>query len=150
MTLAIQTITRAIADLSIKGVIIRDTHEIPEAVDVRMCPILYPEPVNFISGFSVERDSFGAAAQAKKTVTYTLTYTYLHAPIGTGRGLFDVYDGLVKNVFAILDALILADALTGTIELIPLTPVNVGPVGDPAGNRFHGCQFELSVTEFVN
>lgn len=150
MALAFTTITNSIAAIDVLGVTIRDIDEIPEAVTPTMCPVLYPEPVGFISNFEYTRQSQGGGAVALADVTYNLTYTFLYAPVGSGRGLFDVYDDMVAKVGLILDAFIIADAATGAVDLTPDTPLNLGPVSDPAGNVFHGCQFVLNITEFVN
>ena len=149
MSLQIANVCDEIAGLSVTGVTIRDIDEIKEELGGRDTPYLMPKPDGFITDFSVERDSFGAAANARKTATYTLNYTYLHAPLGSGRGLFDVYDGMVKNSFAILDAIIAKDS-TIAVDLVPSDALAYGPVVDPAGNAYHGCIISVYVTEFVN
>jgi hypothetical protein len=130
-------------------VTIKDVDAIPQAVEARDCPIIYPKPDGFLSGLEVEVDSFGST-QAKKTVRYVLTYMFLHAPVGAGRGLFDVYEGCVTNVLAFLDALIANDALSGSVDIQPSGVTSFGPVPDPSGTVFHGCEIALAVTEFVN
>ena len=149
MTLAIATITNSIAALNVALVHIRDIDEIPEAVNPSDCPIIYPKPDGFVTNFRVEVNSFGSSS-AKKTVRYTLTYRFLQAALSSGRGLFDVYDDLVTNVFAFLDAVIANDALTGAIDDTPVNTINFGAVGDPAGNLFHGADIAIEIMEFVN
>ena len=150
MALALTTIANNIAALEVLGVTIRDIDEIPEAVTNRDCPILYPEPSGFISNFAMVRESTGPGTTALITVTYDLTYTFLYAPVGSGRGLFDVYDDLVKKVGLIFDAIIANDTLAGAIDFLPEEVLNIGATVDPVENVFHGCQFVFSVTEFVN
>ena len=150
MALAIATIVNNIAALVVAGVDIKDMDEIPEEVLGRDCPILYPEPSGFISNFEMVRDSTGPGTTALMTVTYDLTYTFLYAPVGSGRGLFDVYDDLVKKVGLIFDAIIANDTLAGAIDFLPEEVLNIGATVDPTENVFHGCQFVFSVTEFVN
>ena len=150
MTLQADTIAASIAGLSVSGVTICDLDGIPEQVAARACPLLYPSPDGFLSGLRVERDSFGPAAGARKTVRYTLRYVYLHAPVGEGRGLFDVYKGMLQNTLAILDAIIADDALSGAVDVEPGAVTRFGPVTDPSGQVFHGCVIALDVVEFVN
>jgi hypothetical protein len=150
MALAFTTITDSISSLVIEGVNIRDIDELSEGVTARECPVLYPEPVNFISNFELVRDSTGPGATALQHATYDLTYTFLYAPIGAGRGLFDVYDESIEKVGLILDAIITNDAITGLVDLRPQDTINIGPVADPSGAIFHGCQLVFSVMEFVN
>ena len=144
-----------ISQLEISGVRVRDMDQIPAAVNVRDCPMLIPEPLNFIQNIVVVRDAAGAASYAPKTITYTLNYTFLHSPVGDDRALAN-YADMVKKVFAILDAFILADAIasgTSFDEVIDITPASVtefGPVPDPAGNQFLGCRMQFLVTEFIN
>ena len=97
MTLQADTIATSIAGLSVSGVTIKDLDGISEQVHARACPLLYPKPDGFMSNLRVERDSFGPASNARKTVRYTLSYVYLHAPIGEGRGLFDVYADMAQD-----------------------------------------------------
>ena len=149
MGLNIATIAHNISCLDVAGVKIKDIHEIPEAVVQRDCPVLYPRPDGFVTGLTVEIDSFGDAS-ALKTVRYVLTYRFLEAQLGTTRGLFDLYGDFVKHVFAILDKLIDSEALTGQVELNIESIGDFGPVVDPSGTGFHGCDIALSVMEFWN
>lgn len=148
MALAVVTIANSIAALSVSGVTLKDLDEIPQAVLPRDCPMIYPKPDGFLSGLVIEIDSFGSTS-AKKTVRYNLSYMFLYCPVGTGRGLFDVYAGMVAKALAFLDALIANDALTGAIDIQPAGVLQFGPVPDPAGNLFHGCQVDLAVQEFI-
>ena len=150
MVLAIATICESIAALDVEGVKMRDLDEIPEEVLARECPVIFPRPDGFISSFAVERDSFGGGSTAKMTATYVLTYRFLQAPVASGRGLFEVYNKMVINAFAFLDAVIAVDVMSGLIDIQVNNTLNFGPVSDPAGNIFHGCDIELQVMEFIN
>lgn len=149
MALNIIVIAHNISDLDVNEVHIRDLTAIPEKVTDRDCPILYPLPNGFVTNLTVQIDSFGDA-RAKKTVFYTLTYRFLEASLGSGRGLFDLYSDFVKHVFAVLDKLIDSQALSGQIDLEIESISNFGPVADPSGNMFHGCDIALRIMEFVN
>lgn len=148
MSLQINTICESISDLNIAGVKIRGLDEIPEAVEQRQ-PTIFPKPDGFVTDFTVERNSFGGASE-KETVHYTLNYRLCHTPLGSERGLFVSYPAMVECAFAFLDAIIGLGVLTGAVDILPADAVNFGPVSDPAGNMFHGCDIQLRVMEFVN
>jgi len=149
MSLAAVTVANSIAGLSVSGVTLKALDEIPEKVDGRDCPIIYPNPDGFLSNLDLEVDSFGSAS-AKKTVSYNLNYMYLHSPIGSGRGLFDKYESVVSSLLAFFDAVISNDTITGCVDIQPQDATSFGPVSDPSGNVFHGCIIVLRVTELVN
>jgi hypothetical protein len=149
MALETITICRSIADLVVDGVTIKNIDEIP-ADCTRLIPVLYPEPLNFVSDFTMERDSFGGGSTAKMRVEYTLTYTFCLAPIASGRTGLEYYSELVDKVADILHAFLSIDVLEGVEDIVPLTPVEFGPVFDPSGNIFIGCKFPIRVMEFVN
>ena len=150
MALAIATIVTNIAAISVTGVTIKDMDNIPEQVNARDCPILIPEPVDFVSNFEVERNSYGSAAQSKKTARYTLNYTFMYQPVGASRTGLDKYGDMVEKAFAIIDAIIANDDLGGTVEFMPQDTVSFGVVLDPAGGTFQGCRILIRVTEFIN
>ena len=149
MTLAIATIADSISDLDVNGVRILDMDQIKAGVNERDCPVLFPEPLGFISDFTVERDSQGIPSQARKTARYNLNYTFCYAPVGTGREL-EKYGDMVEKVFAILDEVILHDTITGLVDIEPDAVIEFGPVPDPAGNQFLGCRLRFRVMEFIN
>ena len=149
MALATITICNSIQGLTIAGVKVLDLDEISPEV-VRQTPVLFPEPLEFITDFSMERDSFGGGSVAKMTVTYNLHYTFCYAPIGSGRMGLDIYSGMIEAAMSILDAVLAIDTMDGLIDIIPLAPVEFGPVPDPAGNQYLGCRFAFQVMEFVN
>jgi len=144
------TIADSISKLSITGINIRDLDKIPAVVRNRDCPILYPRPDGFISGFEPDRITTGDGSSAKMDVRYTLTYTFLESPIGSDRGLFGVYPSFVANVAKILDAILLNDKITGAVDIRAVDVGAFGPVADPAGNAFHGCDIAIEILEFVN
>ena len=149
MTIAIATVTDSISQIDIAGVQICDIDEIRTAVTDRDCPVLMPEPLNFMGNIVIVADAFGPASTRKRTITYTLNYTFLYCPVGQGREL-ERYGDMVEKAFAILDGLILEDDLTGSIAMNPVAVTEFGPVPDPAGNQFLGCRFQLQVQEFIN
>lgn len=142
-------VTDAMKDAAIaNGLNVRDIDLIPEAVAPRDCPVLYPRPDGLVSGFTVTPQSYGSGPTSgrKIDVTYSINYRLAYAPIGSGRGLFDVYNAMVAKVIEILDMLIANDALAS----IDITPAigTWGVVQDPAGGAFHGVDITLNVLDF--
>ena len=150
MALAFATICDSIAGISVSGVTIKDINEIPESVTVRDCPIMYPEPDGFISGLTYTRDSTGSGSVALATVNYNMTYAFLYTSVGSGRGLFDVYDDMLTKVGLIIDAIIISDGITGVVDLTIGDAIQFGAVPDPAGNMFIGTRLVFQIVEFIN
>lgn len=147
--LQIDTVATAISGLIVTGVTIGDLEDLRNGYSGRDCPTLVPGP-NYLSAVSVERVSFGDAANARKTITYALTYRYLHAPAGAGRQLGDVYLGLLDNLDLILSAAIDYDTLSDVvIDITPRGATAPGVVSDAANNNFFGCDIVYDVTIFV-
>jgi len=149
MSIPIDTITAAIAALTVSGVTIRDTSACTDAVMVRDCPVLAPRPNNFVMLNPVERDTFGASSVARKTVTFTLSYRFFHSVIGQGRGVYEVFPLYLDKIFAIMDALIACD-LGGTVDMNLSGVPNLGVVTDGADNQFWGSDVEIICTVFIN
>lgn len=149
MAIATATVTNSIEALTVTGLTIYDVDNIPSAVDVRQTAALLPLP-NFVTGMSVERDSFGAD-QAKMTVVYTLNYRLCYAPAGAGRNnVIEFYDGMVDMVAAIWDEVLAISTFAGAVNIFPTGVANMGVVLDPAGVGYFGCDLSFEVTEFVN
>lgn len=149
MAMEIATIIDSISALSVDGLKICDLNEIPEVVDARQ-PVIYPKPDGFITSLVLELDSFGGGSTAKMHITYNITYRLCYAPVASGRGLFEVYPQMVAAAYRFLDAVIAIDTLTGVEDIRPADALNFGPVADPSGNYFHGCDIVLAVMEFIN
>ena len=149
MALAIATVTASIAGLSVSGVTFCDTSAIPPNVGDTRKQVFFPEPENFITDFSMKRDSTGMS-NAKMTVQYTLNYTYWHVSLGGGRTGLDEYDTLVARWAAIVDAILASDTLSGCVDFEVPHVSEFGVVPDPSGNLGLGFRFPIRITEFVN
>lgn len=147
MALQIATVIESISELTVDGINILAE---PPAEVTRLTPVLFPEPVNFISDFVMERNSFGGGSTAKMTVTYRLHYTFCFCAIGAGRTGLDVYADMIDKAALILDEVLAVDTMDGTIDIQPVEVVEFGPVPDPAGNQYLGCRFAFQIQEFVN
>lgn len=153
MSLSAVTIADSIAGLTIDdttngNINIRDLDQIPESIHARDCPILFPNPNQFVSDITTERQAQASGITGIWNVTYDLNYAYMHAPIGATRGLFDVYKGMVANVMNIVDSILVNDALTGAIDIQTANISTFGVATGPGDNQFHGCEISFSVLEF--
>ena len=150
MSLSLVTVADSISKVSVSGVRICDLDEIPTAADLARTPTLFPEPVGFVQGLQVERDSYGTGTNAKKHTTYQLRYTFAYQPAGNERGLSAQYPTMVDLAADILDAFIADDDLTGVIDIVPAIIGGFGVVFGPDGTTYIGCTFEFTCFEFIN
>lgn len=147
MALALSLIPARIAAVSVAGLTIKDVSGIPEAWDGR-APILYPNPVEFVTDLSIEDNSFGLNPYARKTLSYTLNYTFLHSAVWTGRINFPNYAAMVEMAADILYTFARTE-ITGALSF-EVSAGNFGPVSDPSGNIGHGCNIQFAIMEFIN
>ena len=147
MALAISTVTNSIAALSVTGLTIKDLDEIPYTVNQRDCPIIYPEPINFLTDFDVVMASTGTAGSGYFDVSYTLTYTFCYQAVGADRGSLTKFSNMVQLLEDWWDKILISDHLTGAVEVTPVGIMNLGVVLDPAGYSFIGATVQLRVLE---
>ena len=145
--LQLSTITDSISGLTVSGLTIKDIDQIPEAVE-RNYPVIFPEPINFLSELVATPASFSIGTGSQWNVEYNLTYSLLYAPLGSGRGM-EKYASTVALAIQFIDAILAVTTLNGSIEVTPFN-ISAGPYSDPAGNMFFGAQIILHVLEFVN
>lgn len=146
-------IASAVAALSVTGVTIKDIDEIPDAVDIRNLPIMYPSPSEWMRGASAEPSTgsttFGTPSARMWTFNRIFRYVYLHAPAGTGRGIAEHYSAMTAKVDAILEAFTLLDI--SDIDVMTIEIGTYGKIGDPAESQsFYGCLIDLQMRERVN
>ncbi len=144
----IATVATSISALSISGVKIKDTDKIPEEVSSRLCPILFPDPDEFVTNFRIEPQSLGAGIIRKIDVLYTLNYVYLHTPIGSDRYIAKHISAMINKYALIMNTIIANDAITGSVDIMPKAPGQFGRQLDASGNLFWGFMLQLDVLEF--
>ena len=147
MSLQIATVISSIAGLAVSGLKVCSLSSIPEAVDIRT-PTIFPRPDGMITNFTQERLSQNS--QPRLNVVYTLHYRFCHTPIGSGRGLFTQFPAMVNMISAFIDAVQANDTLTGAVDVAVAEIDAFGPVTDPSGIAFHGCDISITIMEFVN
>lgn len=150
MALALATVANSIEALVITGLTIYDLNNTPASVDVRTTAALVPLP-DYVTGFTLTHDTFGAGDTAAMTVTYNVNYCLFYSIYGAGRtDLLEKQAGLIAMVAAIWDSVITNDTLAGCVNIEPVGVSGIGIVIDPSNHEFLGCKMSFVVTEFVN
>jgi hypothetical protein len=142
-TFDIATVTNSVESLTITGVTVADVDEISASIGLGLT-ILAPRPDDFITDLTITR---AEVSGQNLDVAYTLHYVYYHCPIG--GALIDVYSAMVAKIALIIKAFAQNETLTGAMDNGYPTIEHVGPVQDPAGNVYHGCEITLPVTQFL-
>lgn len=146
-TLSFINVATAIHGLTVSGVAILDLTNVNPSYTVQT-PVFTPRPDGYISNLALSERTFGTAGAEQWTVKYDLNYRYLHVPIGA-RLDFAVMSALITNVAAIGAAIMNNDTLNGAADATFGTIARVGPVTDPAGNVYHGCDIVIHVTQYT-
>jgi len=147
ITSSISTVANSISGLTISGVTIKNIDAIPDTARM-LCPLLIPQPNDFVTNINVTFETFGSNGGAKLNMTYTLTYVFLFCEVSSGLGAFAAYNGLLTKLSAILVTIMSNDAVTGAVDLTVGNIGNVGVIVDPAGVEFWGLTFTLNVLEY--
>jgi hypothetical protein len=151
MSLSISAITAGIAALSVSGVTIKDMSGIPEQVQGRDCPMFYPHPDSFIQGGAGSGEgleTFGTPTTRMWLFNRAFRYVYLHAPVGSERGLYVHYSAMCAKADAIAEAI---TALNVTqVDVMAITYSAFGVLQDSAGSSFYGFTLDIVVREKVN
>jgi hypothetical protein len=147
MVLRIATVADSISKLSVAGLTISDIDAIKAAADTRISTMI--PNADYITDVVSEVDSYGASV-AMMTLYYTLNYRLLYKPLGTGRTMtLEQFSGLVAMVGLIWDAFLDIGEIAGCEDLSISSVGNFGPVEDPAGSGWWGCDLGFRVKEFV-
>jgi hypothetical protein len=143
-TVNFSTVTNSIAALSIAGIGILDTDQIPDTIGLDT-HVLAPVPNGFISDVAVTRDELSGQLLR---LGYTLRYRYYHCVIGT-NSLFAAYAAVIDAAAAILLAFANDATLAGALDNDGPSIENIGPVADPTGKGYHGFDVVIHITQFL-
>jgi hypothetical protein len=152
MSLSASTISAGIAAMTVSGVTIKDIDEIPEAVMVRDCPVLFPSFDTWMGGANGEPaegpTTFGTASTRYWIFNRIYRYIFLYAPVGSGRGLRDHFAGMVEKADAVIEALCELD-IDG-VDVQNVTLGEFGVITDPSANNFYGFTLAITFRERIN
>jgi hypothetical protein len=147
VTCSVNTVASSIAALSVSGVTIKDIDKIPDSAKL-LCPVLIPQPNDYMSNTLMSFESFGSNGTAKMDLEYDLNYVYLHCEAGSGVNAFAPFSSLMTKLAAILVVIFSNDAITGLVDMKLNSVSNVGIINDPAGNSYWGVLVSLHVKEY--
>jgi len=139
------TVADSIAGLSISGVTVKDINEL--SASWKSLPnVLYPRPDNFVTGMSLTQAEL---TKQKFDLRYTLNYRFLHVQLGNDAVLFAAYPTLIAKIVLIINTIIANHNLSCAVDVSFGGITALGPLPDPAGNVYHGCDFTINVLEFL-
>lgn len=148
ITIGFTTVADSISKLSISGVTVLDIDKVPDSAQM-LCPVMFPQPDNFVTDINVERVTVGSGGTAKMDMTYTLNYVFLQAEIGSGISAFSAYSNIISNIATIMGVILVSDNITGAVDLTLNTIGEIGAIEDPSGNQYWGVLFSFNILEFV-
>ena len=149
MSIQLSTIANSISGITVSGLTIKDVDEIPTSINERECPLLIPNPENYISSPNIEVDSMGNGTDRKMTLSYSLNYILIYQQAGAGRvHIIDAYSGMLTKACAFLDVFYGLSSLTGAVDFNAI-------LGDPAITTvgaidFHSIGIRIDIKEFIN
>ena len=147
MAIALAAICESISTIEVSQVRIKDLDEIPEGILPRDCPVLFPEPINFVTDFTATPHSFQRGSGSKWELHYRLHYKFCYAPVGSDRGLV-LYDDMANKAMQIIDAILRVTVdVSGATRVTIGDALNFGPVTDPAGELYLGCEIVLAILD---
>jgi len=157
MTLSAATVTAAIAGLSIAGVVVRDTTDLPKSFTKRDCPVLFPHPDEWMQGTRSEPGE-GAQYVGQAGVfdaVRSLRYIFLHSPAIAANPMEKIFPAMAARADAIFSAI---ESLNTQAGLLTVRSVSYSQFGEiaapPAGattrNFFYGCFFDIEILEMAN
>lgn len=148
VTCSVNTVASSIAGLTITGVTIKDLTAIPDSAKM-LCPILIPQPNDYMTNVKVSFETFGSNTGAKLNMEYDLNYVYLHCEAGSGVNAFAPFSDLMTKLAAILVVIMSNDKVNGLVDLQLQNVGNVGVINDPAGNSYWGVLLSFHVLEYA-
>ena len=148
ITVGFTTVADSISKISVSGITMKDIDQVPDSAQM-LCPIMFPQPDNFITNINVERVTVGSGGTAKMDMTYTLNYVFLQAEMGAGISAFSMYSNIVSNLAAILVKIFASDNITGAVDLTLNSIGEIGTISDPSGNQYWGVLLSFNILEFV-
>lgn len=145
-TIDFDTVTHAIASLSISGVTIKDTHEMVDSLGLAYA-VLCPRPDNFVTNLAITPANINKTAL---DVNYTLNYEYYHCQVAGGLGgLFGDYAPMLDKLALIIQAFSDDASLSGAVDNGECVIGQISIILDAAGNKYHGCDISINILQFL-
>lgn len=141
------TLDTAIAALSVTGLTIKGLSAIPQEVNARDCPILFPDPAKWLGQGASTPGNFDNVIAGRVQYEHNCSYILAYAQDASGRGLADHFSGMAALVFALTQKLIRIDIVAMSIRRVSVT--SFGQMTDPAGKQFYGCGVTVTALELI-
>lgn len=152
MALAATTVSTAIAALSVTGMkTIRDVTGIPDELESRSCPCMFPDPENWLEageGTIEDETTFGTPSTRYWVMHRTYQYVWVYAMAGDGRGLKSHYSGGSTMLDAIVTAITQLDV--AGVDVQGVSHTRFGVISDPVGTKFYGSFITVRCRERIN
>jgi hypothetical protein len=150
MSLSAVEVADAISELVVDGIkTIRDLDGVPQNIESRDCPMVYPVTDSFMALEDATQITLGPNALWQ--YTYLLTYRYVHGPVGAERGLSKTFPGHVAGYVAFIQAITRdAQLLGASAHIKPGATSQWGLLGGPSDQdpKFHAADLTLRVVEY--
>ena len=147
MALHIATVCNSIAALDLDDVTFLDLDQIPPSAE-RLTPLLLPSP-QLVTNFFTTRMTFGSATAAEKEAEYDLNYVFCFMKVGAGRTGLDMYETMTGLAEDVIEKILDNDTITGCVDISPQGGLDFGPITDPAGNVYLGCNMIFHVIDYL-
>ncbi len=146
MALSPVALSESIAALDVRGLTLFTLAQVPQALDERKCPQVYPVPENFLILEDSQQITFGERGLWQHT--YLVTYRYVQAPVGQERGLSKILPGKAAGYARFIQAITRNAQLLGAAQVKPANTPEWGVLQDPSGQQFEAADLALRVIEF--
>ncbi len=154
MTLGTAAIATLVAGLSVSGVTIKNITNIPKAVKRADCPILFPDPDEWMMGTeSVDTPGEFVGQAGVYDAIRRFKYIFLYDVATAGNTMADNYSGMAGKVDLLYSAIAGISMTSGSVTVRKIAVSRFGelqlqlPDGSMNRNVFHGCFFEIDIQE---
>jgi hypothetical protein len=141
------TLDTAISALTVSGLTIKGLSAIPQEVNARDCPLLFPDPSKWLGQGASTPGNFDNVSAGRVQYEHNCSYILAYAQDGSGRGLSDYFSGMAALVFLLTQALIRIDIVAMSIRRVSVT--GFGQMTDPTGKGFYGCGITVTALEYI-
>ena len=147
-SISLATVADSISKISVSGVTIKDVDELATSWS-KQANIMYPKPENWITNAKFTADSYGSNGSEAARFSCNMTYRFLGTQVGNMANFTAAYSNVITKLVLILNAILSNDVITGADDFRLVNQSNIGPLSDPAGNVFHGCDLTFWYEEFL-
>jgi len=148
------TLATAISNLSVAGVTIKNVTAIPRMVKPSDCPVLFPDPTDWLGEMQTDPDLDFIGQAGQFDVVETMKYIYLHAASSAATTIGTYYSAMATNRGLLYNAI--GNMTTNAAMVKSIRVSQFGELQAPAisnsqiRNIFFGCYFEITFKELVN